>query len=63
MAESLGLKGVRAEKLSDLKTALEDARKSKVPTLIQTKVDKHDLPPELFALVASFKPKAHPSDI
>ncbi|MCK0150521.1 thiamine pyrophosphate-binding protein [Marivita sp. S6314] len=62
MAESLGLVGVRADTVGDLKTALDDARKNTVPTLIQTKVDKHDLPPELFALVASFKPKQPPPE-
>ncbi len=60
LANSLGLVGVSVDSYGKLKTALDDAHHSNVPTVIQASVDKHDLPPELLALVESFAPKQPP---
>ena len=57
MAQSLGLVGVIAETTEEFKLALDEAQSSKIPTLIQAKVGKHDLPKELIALGESFKEK------
>lgn len=57
LANSLGLIGVSVDAFGALKTALDDARKSKLPTVIQARVNEHNLPPEMLALVDSFKPK------
>lgn len=57
MAQSLGLVGVTVDSSEQFRTALDAAAQSDVPTLIQARVDKHDLPEELIALVKSFEQK------